>query len=128
MSMKNYKPTEEEMLTSDINEMFHGEKLDDEKMKRLNKMRKLCREIADGEDGVSAPMVPFSDHERCATVCLETRSPFWTFAPAIVKRLSVLFSLADEVAIAIVEDTDIIRISCGILDMWTEWHYDDPIQ
>lgn len=113
-------------ITTDINEFFVGDEIDKEKLERLNRMRDICQEICEKERGVSAPLFPFSNRNRNGMVKLEMKNPFWTFSPAVTKRIAALFSLADDAAVAIPEGTDIIRFTFGIHDMWTEFHYDEP--
>ena len=128
MNMKNYNPSMEESVMSDINEMFHGDKYDDGKLERLSKMRNICREVAEIDSSVSAPMIPFTTESRNASVKLELKNPFWTARKGVRQRIALLFDLADDTAVAIVDGTDTIRMTFGVQDMWVEWHYDDPIK
>lgn len=113
-------------ITTDINEFFVGDEIDEEKLARLRRMRTICREICEKESGVSSPLFPFSNRDRNGMVKLEMKNPFWTFSAAITKLIAALFSLADDAAVAIPEGTDIIRFTFGIHDMWNEFHYDEP--
>ena len=112
----------------DDTEHFLGIELNEKKMERLNKMRDLCRRIAEAEPQIRNPFDPFDNRRRSGSVRLEARSPFWTFSGEAVKLLSELLSMADDVAVCVVAGTDTLRLTCSISDMWDESGYDNDME
>ena len=109
-------------------EHFLGLELNEKKMETLNRMRDLCRAIAEIEPQVKSPFVPFYNKCRNASVMLEARNPFWTFDSRVLKLLAELLSMADNMSVCIVEGTDTIRIMCSIKDMWDKFGYDNDME
>lgn len=112
----------------DDTEHFLGIEINEKKMDRLNRMRDLCRRIEEAEPQIRNRFDPFDNRRRSASVILEARNPFWTFNSAVVKLLSELVSMADDIAVCIVEGTDTLRLTCNISDMWDKSGYDNDME
>ncbi len=125
MNLENYTPTLEEAVMTDINERFRGDRYDMEKLERLNRMRRLCREIAEAERGVSMRPCPLSDRSRNGMVGLDMPRVILMTAPGVLKRLAALFPLADDACVSAAADDGVVRLTFCVRDMWTRWHYDE---
>lgn len=106
-------------------EHFKGLDINMDKLERLNKMQTLCREISERDDGIKNRFKPFTTKDKNASVALDIENPLWTFDKEIVKRMETLFSMADGVAVAIVDGTATIRMTFDVLDMWDKSTFDD---
>lgn len=102
----------------DAAENFRGTELDETNLNRLNRMRGLCRSIAEAEPRIKNPFTPFDNTCRHASVTLETGNPFWTFDARVTKALPELLSLSDDFSVCIVDGTETIRLMCSVHDMW----------
>lgn len=115
-------------MIEDDNEHFLGIEINEDKLNRLNKMRELCRNIAEIEPQCSNPFYPFDNKRSNGAVKLEMHTPFWTFEPRVITMLSELLSMADDVSICAIEGTDTIRIMCSVHEMWNKHGYDNDME
>jgi len=118
-----YTPTEEDILFGDANETFHGIKLDEGKLKRLNSLRALCATLSATDGRVKYKAYPFSDAQRNATVILDLPEVWFCTDRRVMRMLAEAFEKADDATTTTLGEG--LRISFGLRDMWTEFEYKD---
>lgn len=123
MSKKNYTPDMEESVMTDINERFVGDVINEEKLKKLNGIRELCRKIAERDHDIKYTARPFSNRNQNGMVILDFPSVVFCTDDGVMKRLSDAFYAAESVAFSTLGGN--LRITFGVRDMWNEYHYED---
>lgn len=107
----------------DYNESFRGEVLNEEKMSKLNRMKKICGDIAKLEPKVEAPFVPFDCTNRNGVAAIVVPSLWMSDKSTVRSRLAFLFSEADSVIVSALSG-DHIRITFTVMDMWDKFHHE----
>lgn len=110
----------------DDNEHFLGEVLDEEKKKRLDAIRSLCRDIADAEPEISASFLPFSNRSRNGTASLVFPSLLFCANAKVNAKLSEIFSLTDAFITTTLQGN--LKLSFIVHDMWKEFGYDNDME
>lgn len=101
---------------AEYNESFRGEVLDDAKMARLNRLRALCRELAEIESGAESPFCVFDN--TCQNGMAQIRLPeVYVFNTTRGRNiLSELFARADDVMASAASGR--ITLTFGVRDTW----------
>lgn len=118
-------PEIEDTIFGDKNERFFGKNIDTEKLARLVKLRKICKQITGMERDVSVTARPFGNRSRNGAVMLDLpKEVFFTDDKRIVDCFAELFRLSDDFTTSTMGDT--LRLSFGVHDMWLDYEYDEP--
>ena len=105
------------------NERFYGKNIDPEKLARLVKIRKLCKQIAEIEPDVSASVYPFGNKNRNSMVFIDLPDGgFDVFDRRVMECFSALFNLADAFSLSTLGETP--RLTFSIMDMWLDYDYE----
>ena len=118
---KNKKADFNERVFGDANERFVGDVLNEEKMKTLTKLRAVCREISEREPRIKYTAQPFSNRSENAFVALDFPKVLFCADAAVLNRISEACAIATDICTSTL--TGGLRITFGINDMWTEFHY-----
>ena len=116
-------PTDEERLFDDANERFHGDVLDEKKMDRLNRLRAVCRAVSDAEPSIKFTAYPFSDRSQNGMVILDFPKVMFCTSRQAISAISQAFALSDDITTTTLAGN--LRISFGVHNMWSDFHYDE---
>ena len=107
----------------DYNDSFCGEEINEAQLERLNRMKKMCCEIAELEHGIEAPFEPFDN--TCCDGMAQLLFPTVKVIrnEKVRKMLSTLTEEADEV-VASAANGDGILYSFIIFGMWDKFHHE----
>ena len=106
-------------------ERFHGDEIDENKLNKLNAMRTKCAEIASFERNIRHEFDPFSDRDANAVVKLSADGPMCFFDDRSIRNMAELFSMADDAAINVNQETGALQVVFGIREMWSRYHYEE---
>ena len=120
--MKKRDATSYEKMFTDVNELFVGDELDQAKLDKLNRLRDLCREIAETEEGIRARVFPFSNANRNGMAGLDFRKFAFCSNRKVMRTLAQVLASADDFSLSAADDG--VRMCFGIHDMWEHFHYD----
>ena len=116
-------PTDEERILDDINEFFVGDVLNEQKKATLDRVRVLCREIAESEPQIKARMYPFTNDSNNGSASLIFPNVLFCTNTAVVKKMAELYSLADAFVTTTLQGT--LKLTFLVHDMWSEFHYEE---
>lgn len=105
------------------NESFSGDEINEQKLAKLNKMKKMCQELARLDSHIEAPFRPFD--KTCRNGKAQILLPYvhTIDGESALNILALLSAQADCVSFAALNGEKII-ITYTVLDMWDEFHHD----
>lgn len=107
----------------DANERFVGEVLNEEKMKALTMLRKICADLAERDRQIKYKAYPFSNRSQNGTVILDLPQVAFCTDKRVMRGIADALSIADDVGTSVLGNG--LRISFGIQDMWKDFHYEE---
>ncbi len=105
------------------NDAFRGDVVDEEQMKRLDKLRRLCMDISGMNEHIESPFFVFDKYTRNGTAGIKFGNSEWVFDKEIMARIAELFASADDFCISCLGG-DGISLTFGVKDMWSEYHHE----
>lgn len=108
---------------ADYNDSFRGDEINEDKLEKLNRMKKICGEICELDPRIDAPFMPFDKTCRNGTAQIMLPYLLFTTDDKVRSRISSLVVAADDLAFSAL-DGEHIRITFGLHDMWTAFHYE----
>ena len=115
-----YRWMEEQL---DYNETFRGDKINEEKLEKLNKMKKLCKHLAMIDPRIEAPFMPFD--KTCGDGMAQISLPRLCVMRDRDEQhvIAYLIDTSDEVVFSAVNE-DRVLISFILFGMWDEFHHE----
>ena len=122
-------PDKQELIKAlDDEDHFVGTNLDEEKMKRYERINELCKKIAKAVPGMSFEWHPITNRDPNAFALLAMSNvTFWSRTD-VNRALAEALTLADNVSITAVGDDGKIRVGIGIFDVWKDHYYDNDME
>lgn len=105
------------------NEAFRGDVLNDEQMKRLDKLRRLCMDISGMNEHIESPFCVFDKYTRNGSAQLKFPNVEFIIDKNVIERIGELFAEADDFCISCLGGDGII-MTFGIREMWSAYHHD----
>ncbi len=106
------------------NRRFIGYKPDEEKLARLNRLRAICRRIAELDESIENPFLVFSNKNRNGGAQLLLPELSFLTDRRVISLLAALLAEADDVTISSLSG-DGVCLTVGVENMWAKFGYED---